>query len=97
MQKKKIIEFRNIVKNFDGESSLSRSAKRVGYGVSRCKELCVKITPELQPEQSRVRRRCRVKARILMDMWIRLVLYFSHFIVKWAFLLYWRKDERDLH
>lgn len=59
-----------IVKDFDGKSSLSRYAKRVGYGVSRCKELCVKITPESQPENSRVSRRHCVKVRILMDMWI---------------------------
>ena len=39
-----------VNKSCDGESSLSRDAKRVGYGVSRRKELSMKITPELPPE-----------------------------------------------
>lgn len=82
-----------VNKSCDGESSLSRDAKRVGYGVSRRKELSMKITPELPPEASVGRAVClTLLGRILVDMWInnREAIFIFPFPAEMGFFIFWR-------
>ena len=87
----------NPYKDFDGESSDSRRAQRVGYGVSRRKELFVKITPELPPEQSRVGREFSRKGTHI-DGYVEISKYYIIPISSRNGIFYfWRFYERALH